>query len=329
MFHAYIKSVLCTLEAHADIPATDITIACYGAALQKHVPHAVALLGPNLTWEIWRADAHAELFEAHLSKEIEKRTGSVEDFFASISCRPARRFVCLVDLDLHLPAHVLRSRNEQGIKPTVQSENSFYQGMTQQYAYMCTRAAGMPQVLVVSIPFRAPWLTNDFEANKQQARWIQQDGTMVYPKLHTFRQYSTRPRSTEVRGLCWCAGRCAELETVDWQKIDCDMRASNSRRVLRDYDVLRDLLEQYARCTAVRADLFEHETAACKAWRDSFVANSLAYARASEAHACEAAEAPERQTDNKKREGAVPEQREAGAAQEPSRSKRVCFAECC
>ena len=285
MFHAYIKTVLCTLEAHADVPASDITIACYGAALQMHVPHAAALLGPNVSWEIWRADEHAALFEAHLSKQIEKRTGSVDDFFAGLSARPARRFVCLVDLDLHLPAHVLRSRNAQGIRPTVESENRFYEDMTEQYAGMCRRAAGLPQVLVLSIPFRAPWLTEDFEANKKHARWVQKDGTMVYPKMRTFRQYGTRPRSTEVRGLCFCGGRAAEVETVDWRGIDADMRASNARRVFRDYDVLREMIGQYAQCTAARADLFVSETAASKAWRESFVANSLAYASESEAHA--------------------------------------------
>jgi hypothetical protein len=285
MFHAYIKTVLCTLEAHAEVPATDITVACYGAALQMHVPHAAALLGPNLTWEIWRADEHAALFEAHLSKQIEKRTGSVEDFFAGIAARPDRRFVCLVDLDLHLPAHVLRARNRRGIRPTVESENRFYEDMTAQYAGMCRRAGALPQVLVVSIPFRAPWLTEDFEANKQHARWLQADGTMLYPKLGTFRQYSTRPRSTEVRGLCWCGGRAAADETVDWRKIDADMQASNARRVFRDYDVLRDFIGEYTRHTAARADLFANETAASKAWRESFVENSLAYAGESEAHA--------------------------------------------
>ncbi len=265
MFHAYIKTVLCTLEAHVDVPASDITVACLAAALQMHVPHAAALLSPNLSWEIWWADAHAPLFEEHLSKQIEKRTGTVEDFFAGISGRPDRRFVCLVDLDLDLPAREFRVRNARGTRPTVESENRFYGGMTEQYAGMCRRAAGMPQVLVVSIPFRAPWLTEDYEANKQHARWTQPDGTMSYPKLRTFRQYSTRPRSTEVRGLCWYGGRDAEDEAVDWRKIDADMVATNARRVFRDHDVLQELMAQYAASTAARPDLFERETAVSQA----------------------------------------------------------------
>ena len=308
MFHAYIKSVLCTLEAHPDVPATDITVACFGAALQMHVPHATALLGPNLTWEIWRAGEHAPLFEAHLSKQIEKRTGSVEDFLAGIAARPERRFVCLVDLDLHLPARELRSRNERGIKPTVASENSFYESTTKQYADICTRAAAMPQVLVVSVPFRAPWPTPDFEANRQHALWMQADGTMVYPKLRKFRQYCTRPRSTEVRGLCWCAGGVAR-ETVDWQQIDADMLACNARRVFRDHDVLQELMLQYVAGAAARPDLFEHETAASRTWWDAFVQNSLAYARESAAHAREAGEKHAREGE--------------GAA----KNKRVCFAD--
>ena len=107
MLHVYIKTILHALEAHADVPASDVTVACYGAALQVHVPHAITLLGPNLSWELWRADAHAPLFEAHLSKKIDKRSGTIDDFLQEVSSRPERRFVCIVDLDLHVPPHVL------------------------------------------------------------------------------------------------------------------------------------------------------------------------------------------------------------------------------
>jgi hypothetical protein len=223
MLHVYIKTILHALEKHADVPAADVTIACYGAALQVHVPHAITLLGPNLSWELWRADAHAPLFETHLSKKIEKRSGTIDDFLQDISRRPERRFICLVDLDLHVPAHVLRARNEQGVKPTVESENRFYESITKKYSDICTRAAGMQQVMVVSIPFRAPWHTADFEENKARALWIDKDERMVYPRLETFKQFCTRPRSTEVRGLFTCRGSGVEYETVDWKRIDVEM----------------------------------------------------------------------------------------------------------
>ena len=286
MLHVYIKTILHTLETHPDVPAADLTIACYGAALQVHVPHAITLLGPNLSWELWRADAHAPLYEAHLSKKIEKRSGTIDDFLQDISCRPERRFICLVDLDLHLPAHVLRARNEQGVKPTVESENRFYESITKQYADVCTRAGSMKQVVVVSIPFRAPWVTEDFARNKEHALWLCANEEMLYPKLFKFRQYNTRPRSTEVRGLCWCGGKGMEHETVDWKQIDADMLASNARRVFRDHDILLDFIEHYTTCTAGRTDLFENETAACRTWREDFMRNSLQHAQDSEVHAC-------------------------------------------
>lgn len=289
MLHVYIKTIIHALEKHADVPAADVTIACYGAALQVHVPHAITLLGPNLSWELWRADAHAPLFEAHLSKKIEKRSGTIDDFLKDISRRPQRRFICLVDLDLHVPAHVLRARNEQGVKPTVESENRFYESITKKYADICTRAAGMQQVMVVSIPFRAPWVTEDYEKNKEHALWLHADEKMLYPKLFTFRQYNTRPRSTEVRGLCWC-GRSGvvgvEHETVDWKKIDVDMQQINARRVFRDHDILLDFIEHYTTCAAARPDLFENETAACRTWREDFVRNSTQYAQDNASHAC-------------------------------------------
>lgn len=285
MLHVYIKTILHALEAHADVPVSDVTIACYGAALQVHVPHAITLLGPNLSWELWRADAHAPLFEAHLSKKIDKRSGTIDDFLQDISSRPERRFVCLVDLDLHVPAHVLRARNEKGVKPTVDSENLFYKNITKKYADVCTRAASMKQVMVVSIPFRAPWVTEDFESNKEHALWLHADEQMLYPKLFKFQQYNTRPRSTEVRGLCWCGGSGVEHETVDWKQIDVDMKQTNARRVFRDHDILVEFIEHYQKCTADRTDLFENETAACRTWRESFVRNSLQFAQENESHA--------------------------------------------
>jgi hypothetical protein len=226
------------------------------------------------------------LFEAHLSKKIEKRIGTVNDFLQDISCRPERRFICLVDLDLHVPAHVLRARNEQGVQPTVESENRFYEDITKRYADICTRAASMQQVVVMSIPFRAPWVTEDFARNKERALWLQTKGEMVYPKLFKFRQYNTRPRSTEVRGLCWCAGKGVEPERVDWKKIDADMAETNARRVFRDHDVLLELIEHYQTCTARKTDLFENETAVCRTWRDDFMRNSLRYAQDNASHAC-------------------------------------------
>ena len=286
MLHVYIKTILHALEAHADVPVSDVTIACYGAALQVHVPHAITLLGPNLTWELWRADAHAPLFEAHLSKKIDKRSGTIDDFLQEVSCRPERRFICLVDLDLHVPPHVLRARNEQGVKPTVESENRFYEGITKQYADICTRAARMTQVMVVSIPFRAPWVTDDFERNKEHALWLHAGEQMLYPKLFKFRQYNTRPRSTEVRGLCWC-GSGVEHETVDWKQIDADMLKVNAHRAFRDHDILLEFIEHYQACTADRTDLFENETAACRTWREDFMRNSLQFAHDNAAHACE------------------------------------------
>ena len=54
MFHVYIKSILECLQRYPDVCAEDITVACFGGALQQHLPHCVALLGPQLRWELWR-----------------------------------------------------------------------------------------------------------------------------------------------------------------------------------------------------------------------------------------------------------------------------------
>jgi hypothetical protein len=278
MLHAYAQSVMCCLTGHPDVPASKVTIACYGAALQLHLPHTVALLGPNLSWELWSETGNFEpLFEMHLKKKVEKRVGSITDFFQDIHSRSDRRFVCIVDLDLHVQPHVLRSRNQQGIKPTVESENLFYEGITKRYADVCMLASKSEHIMGVSIPFRAPWLTTDFEANKAQATWIDKDEMMVYPKLQTFKQFCTRPRSTELRGLYLCNGAPVEYEQVDWKRIDREMADYNTTRVFRDANVFRDFLGDYARCSATRTELFESESENLRAWRQSFIENSLRY----------------------------------------------------
>jgi hypothetical protein len=71
MFHCYIKSVLECLKRHPEVAARDITVACFGGALQLHVPHCMALLGPNMRWEIWRADARFAPFKSTCSSFVQ------------------------------------------------------------------------------------------------------------------------------------------------------------------------------------------------------------------------------------------------------------------
>ena len=278
MLHAYTQSVLHCLDARSDVAATRITVACYGAALQMHLPHSIALLGPNLSWELWTERGKFEpFFDVHLNQVVQRRTGSVDDFFADISAREERHFICLVDLDLHVQPHVLRSRNEKGVKPTVESENMFYQDITARYADVCRLASRSERIIGVSIPFRAPWLTEDFEANKAKATWVDKDEMMVYPKLQTFKQFCTRPRSTELRGLFLCRGADVEYEQVDWKTIDREMGEYNASRVFRDSNIFVDFVAHYKQLAMERKDLFANETVTGKTWRHEFLENSLKY----------------------------------------------------
>ena len=284
MLHATIKTILCALDANVSIPASEVTVALCGGALQTHLPHCMTLLGPELSWELWRDDAHTELCEMHLSKKVKKCTGTVDAMFAAIASRAGQRFICLVDLDVHLPARVLRTRNEKGIKPTVDSENKHYSNITERYAQICRRALELPHVMVLSIPFRAPWHTEDFERNKEHALWVHKDDMMRYPKLEKFKQYNTRPRSTEVRGLCWPAVAHAPEDWLDFKRIDVEMREYNANRRFLDHDILEDLITHYNRTTQERQDLFAHETSASAQWRHNFMRNSMAWCDENAAH---------------------------------------------
>ena len=148
MFHVYIKSVLECLKRHDDVRAEDITIACFGAALQMHVPHCMALLGPNMRWELWRENGEfAPLFQEHLSNRVQQHVGTTADYLISMKCRTDRRFICLVDLDINTPEHAFRLNNQKGVKPSVETENHFYDSFTRPYANLCRRAATMEHVL--------------------------------------------------------------------------------------------------------------------------------------------------------------------------------------
>ena len=305
MFHVYIKSIVECLLRHREVSAGDITVACFGGALQMHLPHCMALLGPNVRWELWREDGQfAPLFQQHLSNKVQQHVGTTAEYLKSVQARTDRRFICLVDIDINTPEHAFRLNNRRGVTPSVETENHFYDSFTRPYANMCRLAAAMPHVLLLSIPFRAPWRTDDYETKKRRATWTQADGRMLYPHVETFVQYSARPRSSEVRALCWCSGVAVPDESVDWQKMDVDMAAYNARRVFRDHDMLQDLMRQYSACTAARPDLFEHEPSALAAWRKEFVKNSLAFAEESKAHAALAAE--------------------GGRAEKPSKRLRFC-----
>jgi integrase len=107
---------------------------------------------------------------------------------------------------------------------------------------------------------------------------------MLHPKVDTFVQYNTRPRSSEVRALCWCAGDGVRDEAVDWKRLDVDMAAYNARRVFRDHDQLLELMLEYRALAASRPDLFANEPPALTAWRTEFVQNSIAFAGESKAH---------------------------------------------
>jgi hypothetical protein len=273
-----------------------------------HLPHCMALLGPNVRWELWREDGKfAPLFQDHLSNKLLQRVGTTAEYLLSVRARADRRFICLVDIDINTPEHAFRLNNRRGVTPSVETENHFYESFTRPYARMCRLAASMPHVLVVSMPFRAPWRTDDYETNKRRAAWTQADGSMLHPEVETFVQYNARPRSSEVRALCWCAGTGVREHSVDWQQMDVDMAAYNKRRLFRDHDLLHELMRQYSACTAARPDLFEDEPSALRAWREAFVQNSMAFAMENKEHAALAAQrerdepAPDESTSKRQR----------------------------
>jgi hypothetical protein len=207
MFHVCIKSIVQCLERHPEVRVQDITVACFGGALQMHLPHCMTLLGPNMSWEMWRENGKfAPLFQEHLSYKVQQSVGTRTEYLLSVKARDG--FVCLVDIDINTPEHAFHLNGETGGASSVDTENHFYASFTGSYASICRLAASMPNVLVVSMPFRAPWRTDDYEANKQRAVWTQADESMLHPDVDTFTQYNTRPRSSELRALC-CRSGCA------------------------------------------------------------------------------------------------------------------------
>ncbi len=74
MFHVYIKTIAQTLHRHREVRVQDITVTCFGGALQTHVRHCMALFGPDLRWEMWRENGKfAPLFQQHLTNKLEQK----------------------------------------------------------------------------------------------------------------------------------------------------------------------------------------------------------------------------------------------------------------
>ena len=116
MFHVYIKSILECLQRHPDVCAEDITVACFGGALQMHLPHCVALLGPHMRWELWREDGKfAPLFQEHLRNKVEQHVGTRAQYLMSVRARADRCFICLVDIDINRQEHAFRLNNNKGV----------------------------------------------------------------------------------------------------------------------------------------------------------------------------------------------------------------------
>jgi hypothetical protein len=144
-----------------------------------------------------------------------------------------------VDLNMHLTPEDLNSMNIIGVKSTVFSENRFFQMYTLVYKNACVIEDRNADILIISMPLRLPWVTHDFEKNKQCAAWLSNDlgeNVILYPSVEMFPQFASRPKSSKLRSLYLTANAKRDIH-IEWKRYDheaesVDWHAKNTEKLV-------------------------------------------------------------------------------------------------
>ena len=269
-----------------DLTQKDMGVAWFGGGLQGQLPLLL-----NMFPEV--------LFEMHTQRpcpvgvglwetvDVAYHNTSLEEFLQHVEYyKGNRKFAVLVDLDYHLKPEKLTKMNHARIVPTVESESVHYDRYTAVYDATCARLARCGHVMLVSTPFRMPWITRDYSDNAHKASWRDAslgEHEVRCTNMRLFPQFASRVKSTEMRGLLMTggAGR-GELQTVvDWQALDKRLNDEDTAsRELARATFMLEQLETYQKIAVSVGMSCSKETACMRAWSAVFVENSIDEMRA-------------------------------------------------
>ena len=256
-----------------DLDPKDMGVVWYGAGLQGQLP-VLLLLHPEVEFQIhthkqcpFSIGVRDSLLVSYQNTSMEQCVRYVEEY------RGDKKFAVLFDLDYHMKPSQLAANNRACIAPSVESESVHYDKYTKQYQDACKRVAACSHVLLVSTPFRMPWITSDSDANGHSASWrdpLLGAHEIRAPNMLLFPQFGSRLKSTEMRGLLVAGTEPSEV-VLDWKILDTHLNSEDtaSREQARAQFMLRQL-QTYREITGTREGSAEPN-----AWAAAFIENSI------------------------------------------------------
>jgi len=262
-----------------DLQQEKMRVVWFGAALQGQVP-VLSALCPSIEFEIYTQKQCPLSNEMQQNVQVTYNNSSFDECIDHIEAYDGpKKIAVLLDLDFHIQPHELSKLNRTNVAPTVESESVHYDRYTTKYNAVCKRLSRCGHVLLVSTPFRLPWLTSDFAQNSHLASWLDAGLSKEQMWCPSFRmivpQFGSRLKSTELRALFVTADAYSECP-VDWQALDSSLHQSavETRELVRAKFMLDQLLT-FQTITNTREKLGSSETRCLKVWSDSFIANSI------------------------------------------------------
>ena len=268
-------------ELHMRFPELaqeNMRIVWFGAALQGQVP-VLSGLCPNVEFEVHTRKRCPLSTELQNNVQVTYHNSSLDECLEHIEAYDGpKKLAVLLDLDFHIKPRELSVLNKANIAPTVESESVHYDRYTTKYNAACHRLSVCGHVLLVSTPFRLPWLTGDFNQNAHLATWLDPQLPITHMRCPTMMlspQFGARLKSTELRAL-FVTGNGYEESMVDWQSLDSSLHqtATETRELVRAKFMLEQLLT-FRAVTDKRKGIFSPEGLCLQAWSDSFISNSI------------------------------------------------------
>ena len=175
-------------------------------------------------------------------------------------------------------AHQVDRPCAKKIPPTVESENVHYDRSTTRNNDVCVRLADCSHVLLVSMPFRMPWLTSNFAENGHLTSWMDphlSKEQMWCPNILLFPQFGACLKSTELRGLLVTGDGYSE-STVDCQALDSSLNntTTETRQLARANFMFEQVLT-FETVTKESHKLTSSGDICLQTWSDLFVPNSI------------------------------------------------------
>jgi hypothetical protein len=265
-------------EMHERFPGlqqSDMRIVWFGAGSQGQLPVLFGMY-PEAEYEIHTQRACPVSAEVLQSLKVSYHDTSFEECLCRIEgYQGTQKFAVLLDVDYHIKPNELSARNKAKIAPSVESESLHYDRYMARYNAAYARLSRCSHVLLVSTPFRLPWLTDDFAANARRASWIDAElplHKMRCPDVVLFPQFGSRVKSTELRGLLTTAGGYREC-VIDWHKIDKSMYKTSTET--HELSRAKFMLAQLERYKALAAGRPKTGNLCMREWSDAFVGNSI------------------------------------------------------